>query len=406
MLNLKLYFATNREAIFHDGKLNGFSEYFSKSEPGDIRFGEVEISFSTDLIENLLSENVDGYLGNGQDISEKIKDYILDKDNDKKINAELYEENRNDLENPILGSIKLFSELREQMLNGDDVVIFVHGYNVDWITAVADGISLQCMLNKDNLNSPFKKNVKIVLFSWPSEGNLLLYTPYVDDRRKAELSGEPFGRAILKLGDYLYRIRKEATIKRLKENSSMNPSTSDFHKNRSNEDKLNNYGLCGSNIHIICHSMGCYVLQNAIKTISDYTISKFDDIFENIFLCAPDLDNDVFESGKPLSRLHEICQTISVYFSKDDKALSFSHYTKRFTDRLGKSGPIRPDVNILTKKVHFIDVSNKVNQFLEHGYFLSGITNYDIRESINDIPQSKRKHRKGDKVYINMWRFI
>ena len=58
-------------------------------------------------------------------------------------------------------------------------------------------------------------------------------------------------------------------------------------------------------------------------------------MFKHIFLCAPDVTDNVFEPGEWLARLHELAQNITVYFNKGDLAMNISKYTKNAAARLG-----------------------------------------------------------------------
>ena len=58
------------------------------------------------------------------------------------------------------GSSRAFNELRDKMQAGCEVLIYIHGFNVDWWEAVSAAASLQMMLNRDR-----DRDLLVVLFS-------------------------------------------------------------------------------------------------------------------------------------------------------------------------------------------------------------------------------------------------
>ena len=91
--------------------------------------------------------------------------------------------------------------------------------------------------------------------------------------------------------------------------------------------------------------MGNYVLQHALQRIIEETPPKrkrLPRIFDNVFLCSPDVDDNVLETDQPLSRLPEICRNVSLYYNRGDLALRGSDITKGNPDRLGTNGDCRP----------------------------------------------------------------
>lgn len=161
------------------------------------------------------------------------------------------------------------------------------------------------MLNACRLKDS-TQNVLVFLFTWPSDGQALPFVSYKSDRSKAKGASGAFGRGLLKLRDFLFEICKV----------TCNP--------------------CGQNIHLLCHSMGNYLLQEALQRIDDFTPgSALPRIFEQIFMCAPDVDDNVFEADKPLARLPELARCVTVYHNRQDKAMYISDYTKGNPERLG-----------------------------------------------------------------------
>ena len=144
---------------------------------------------------------------------------------------------------------------------------------------------------------------------------------YYSDRHDAEASGHAIARAFKMLTQFL---------KELKDSS-----------------------YCQQSIHLVAHSMGNWALGNAMDDIIDLYNGKPPRLFDQVFLMAADADNDALEKDRRLGRLHEICNGINVYFSRDDRALMISDITKFNPDRLGATGPNRRDC--LNRKVSLID---------------------------------------------------
>lgn len=289
----------------------------------------------------------------------------------EKLNPRLSDTNQ-DPKKAKYGSQALFGEIQQIMRNNSDVLIYIHGFNVAWNEAVGSALALQQMLNLPTPDADKVRKTTVVLFTWPSDGMALPFASYKSDRSDARGSGYAIGRGILKLRDFLIRQRTEGNA-------------------------------CNNNLHLLCHSMGNYVLQNALERIIQFTpTSSLPRIFEHVFLCAPDVDENCLETGQPLGSLHEITRNLNVYFNTGDAALHVSDFTKGNPDRLGTSGASRPA--LLHSKVHQIDCSEVVGGLLEHSYYLSGNANRDIRLSLGGQAQSfAKRDRERDPIARNTW---
>jgi len=217
--------------------------------------------------------------------------------------------------------------------------------------------------------------VAVVLFSWPSDGQAIPFVSYKSDRTEAAASGSAFARGILKLRDYLMEVCKRG----------VNP--------------------CGQDIHLLCHSMGNFVLQNTLPRIADFAGGRaLPRLFEQFFMCAPDVDADSFEDGKPLARLPELCRSVSVYFNREDKAMYVSDYTKGNPERLGCDGASRPA--LLNSKINTVDCTLVVKGegLVGHSYYLNGFVNDDIRLSTDGAAfDDARRIRKKQGDWPNLW---
>jgi esterase/lipase superfamily enzyme len=232
------------------------------------------------------------------------------------------------------------------------------------------------MLQRAKTRDP-EQNVVVVLFSWPSDGMALPWVSYKSDRSEAAGSGAAVGRAFLKARDFLADLRDRA--------------------------KQGGRELCGQDIHLLCHSMGNYLLQNALTRLYDFTPGDaLPRLFEHVFLCAPDVDDTVLEPGQPLGRLNQIARHVTIYHNRQDTALVVSDYTKGNPERLGGAGAAHPA--LLHNKVHQVDCTPVVHGVVEHSYYLAGNVNADIRASIDGRAQDDAERmREPSDALSNVW---
>jgi len=376
MKTLSLFYATNRR---HEGKERfrpeGYGAKFSDDGSENLRFGKLTLQADERKINEFLNAPLGDGVGNGNDLA----DYLTSRANSAKIQA--YRERINpefadfNQPNKQLGSIAMFNELNGYMRKQSDVLVYIHGYNVSWTGAVGAALSLQEMLNQCRERDPHQ-GVRVVLFTWPSDGIALPFVSYRSDRTDARGSGCAMGRGFLKLRDYLVMLRD---------------------RSRGGEQ------LCDQDIHLLCHSMGNYVLQNALERMAEFTPrSVLPRIFEQVFLCAADVDDNVLEPSQEMGSLHEVTRSISVYYNRGDTALHVSDYTKGNPERLGTSGAARPA--LLHNKVCQIDCSPIVHGLVEHSYYLTGHVNSDIRLSIDGVPHDDPKRcRKKAGMVDGVW---
>jgi esterase/lipase superfamily enzyme len=277
------------------------------------------------------------------------------------------------------GSIAMFDELKHVMMQSTDVLIYIHGFNVSWHDAVGAALSLQEMINRAAVSQAGKR-VLVVLFSWPSDGLAMPFVSYKSDRTEAEGSGYAIGRGFLKLRNYL----------------------SSF-QDRPNAGPVDTTLSCNQKLHLLCHSMGNYVLQNALQRLREMNTGiGLPRIFDQLFMCSPDVDEDVFETGEHMADIHRLCCCVSVYYNRGDVAMYISDYSKGNPERLGTNGAARP--SLIHNKIHQIDCSNLVTGIVEHSYYLWGPVNTDIRKSIDNIPYGDTsRDRKLKGVLQNVW---
>ena len=377
MKKAELYFATNRT---HEGgsqwSPKRYGKEFSNDGHENLRFGRLDLEYDEDEANDCINHVFkDGRIGDGESL-----EGVLGEKKAKIIKIEAYEDYTSEAKEPLAveknSSTVFFRSLKKQMMGGVDIVIFIHGYSVSWEAAVASALSLEMMLNSKRKGD--SKKVKVVLFSWPSDGSKLPWA-YRSDRVDARDSGKAFGRAFLKLRDFLGTLKK------------------DTHSEMERE--------CGNRIHLLCHSMGNFVLQNAMKSkIIGYAESgRISRIFDQIFMCAPDVRDDAFEE-EGLSRVHELGNNVSIYFNNGDTAMHFSERTKNFDDRLRHSGNAKPA--LIHNKVHQVDCSPIVHGFVEHSYYQWATVNQDIQQSIDGVAFDDESRKRKREAQSREWKMI
>jgi esterase/lipase superfamily enzyme len=378
MKKLQLFYATNRNHLGGDRwHPKGYGTRFSEDGIENLRFGNLELTVEESLIEGYVGKT-EGYgKGDGIGLSEELAGLV--EEGTASITA--YEEaipdqcvREIDQKGIVLGSRAMFSDIREAMLTSTDVVVYIHGFNVSWSEAVGSALALQEMLNASDRKDGGQK-VMVVLFTWPSDGMALPFVSYKSDRTEAKASGYAFGRALLKLRDFLHEVCKR------------------------------NGNRCEQDIHLLCHSMGNYVLQSTLQRLCEFTPRTLPKLFEHIFMCAADVDDDALEDGKPLARLPEIAGSVSIYHNAEDKAMDVSDYTKGNPDRLGKNGAAHP--TLLHNKINVVNCTPVVDDIglVEHSYYLCGYVKDDIRISMDGLDHCDESLRLRDRSprWPNLW---
>jgi esterase/lipase superfamily enzyme len=376
MTQCSLYYATNRR---HRGKdrwhPSSYGPEASRDGTENLRFGRVDVEYDSATVAGLLRAPSGFGEGNG----EKLAKYLYSQRRIASIDAfeELLDVHRADVDQDRkrFGSSRTFGELQKMMRAGCDTLVYIHGFNVSWWEAVAAATSLQMMLNRN----PGQREIRVVLFTWPSDGRAIPYWSYFSDRSDATFSGAAVGRALLKLRDFLIDARRE-----------------DVRKNRE---------PCRRSVHLLSHSMGNFVLQHALARVEQFSSNcKPPRLFDQVFLCAPDVADNVFEPEHPMRRLPEMAEQVTVYHNRGDLAMPVSDYTKGNTDRLGWGGANRPSE--LDGRVHQVDCSPIVTGFVEHSYYLAGRVNDDLRQSLNKIdPDDPDRMREAVRHgWPNVWR--
>jgi esterase/lipase superfamily enzyme len=374
MGNRTVYYATNRR---HEGpdrwRPKGYGTTFSSDGTENLRFGKATLAVDDAAVVRAVTRDCGYGIGDGNALAGLFGKAATRAG--LRAYREKIDRDRSDAVQPdaVHGSKAMFEEIRARMAAGADVLVFVHGYNVSWHEALGSAAALQEVLNAGGVpgGAP-RRPVVVVLFSWPSDGSMMPFAAYKSDRTDAVGSGFAVGRGFLKLRDFLAGLSDRAA-------AGAEP--------------------CGGSLHLLCHSMGNFVLENALARVWEHAPgSALPRIFDRVLLCAADVDDDALEPGRPLHPATEIGREVTVYFNHGDLALTVSDYTKGNPERLGTSGAAHPA--LLHAKVRQVDVTEIVRGFTEHSYFLDGLVNQDLRLTLAgepaDGPNRRRVRRSED----------
>ncbi|MBK7642971.1 MAG: alpha/beta fold hydrolase [Planctomycetes bacterium] len=336
-MKTRIRFATNRDP---QGKpVKAFGTRFNPVHPLELRFGEMRLDTGGARLPRA-----------GTSLADVLTQQLVDGRGE----LEVYGEEL-DRDPPVLGSQRLFGELQDSMAAGRDALVYIHGYNVTFFEACASAMSLQKKLDER------KTPMDVVLFSWPSDGSSTPWVAYRSDRDDAANSGLAFSRAFQKLQGFLEGLARE--------------------------------DYCGGSIHLVCHSMGNFVLENTLWHLRKNLPGRLPRIFGEVVLASADVDNDALEQEGKLGRLPEIARRINVYCNAGDEALRISDKTKGNPDRLGQRGPKHP-MDAPAGVVN-IDCSEVINGLVEHSYYLD--------EAIGDIAavlRGEREDRIARRQYV------
>ncbi len=195
--------------------------------------------------------------------------------------------------------------------NQKHVTLFVHGYDNDWISAVQRYGKIIA-----NLFSGNNSLGECVLFSWPSKGSPAEYLP---DRSEARQSADDLADVLCDLYDWMAVKQQDA---------ARNPALG-----------------CKAQTSLIAHSMGNYVVENAMN--SAWTRKNrplLMSLINQYLMVAADVDNDIFSAGDAVTHgdgegIANLTYRATAMFSGKDAVLGMSTGLKHFGKRrLGRSG--------------------------------------------------------------------
>ena len=300
MANETIYFATNRDELKNaQGITIGFGDKLNPVSPAYLRFGAAEVAPPT-------KKNPDWSVQSVQIAPESIPGVTTDDPSAQKL----------------LGSAAVFEALRQRLITagsakgGVDLILLLHGYASSFDNALARAAEIK------RAYAAKQRAVEVAVFCWPSDGSLTPLIAYKSDRDDARSSAKAVARALLFFFDYLRRLTADQ--------------------------------MCQARLNLLAHSMGNYVLRNAVQAIiSEFGGKRLPRAFTHIFLMAADEDDDALNDTDKLARLPEMAEAVHVYFAASDRALSISDVTKGNPDRLGSAGP--HTLTNLPQKITLID---------------------------------------------------
>jgi esterase/lipase superfamily enzyme len=333
-MQLRVRFATNRNPV--GNPVRGFGNTFSPVHPHSLRFGSVALE----------SGPLRGF--DASTLADRFSEHLRQ----GKGALSVYAENLK-VTPPVLGSTRMFGEIKADMDAGVGTVILIHGYDNDFHDAIGSALAFQYRLQS------LGAKLNVVAFSWPSDGQLTPLVAYHHDREDAATSGIAFSRAFQRLYEFLDQI----------------PPTEQ----------------CKNRIHLVCHSMGNFVLENTIwhlgKNLPGRRLPR---VFSEVVLASPDVDTDALEVPGKFGRLTEVARRVTIYYNRQDKALLVSDLTKGNPDRLGTSGPKHP-LDVQSGVVN-VDCSLCISGFSEHSYYLDEVSR-DIAETLKGKREDEIRHR-------------
>jgi len=238
-----------------------------------------------------------------------------------------------------IGSDAFFSRTRGTI--DQEILLYIHGFNTTAESAFQRATALQDLL--DERFSDSQKTVEVILILWPCDEDLGIVNDYWDDQDAADNSGFGFARV---LGKFL-----------------------EWREKRGADD------ACYRPINVLSHSMGNRVLRFTLDRWTTYK-GGMPAIFKNVFMFAPDIDNQSLEPGWSGHRITKVARNVVVYHANDDLAMSASKVanipsSKTISRRLGHTGP--EDMRRVPKNVFSIDCDDFNNQYDRpkgHSYFL------------------------------------
>ena len=224
-----------------------------------------------------------------------------------------------------------------------DVLLFIHGFDTKFPEALQ--LPVQMVLNIERARQkllqtpphgvplpPASRPLVPVVFTWPSDGEVIPEVSYWSDRTDAKGSKEALARLFLKLRDYLNR-----QLARRLEAAGYDGTPRSF-RTALKTGELE----CGVKIHLAAQSMGNFVLRHGLQafrhepTVIGHPLPR---LFDQIFLTGADDNDEAFDEDDLLRPLPDLAKQVTVYCNPGDKALFTSMTTKTLGKRLGQNGP-------------------------------------------------------------------
>ena len=208
-----------------------------------------------------------------------------------------------------------------------DVLIYVHGFNQTFETAVLDAA---------RLSDGIRFRGDTMVFSWPSKAKLL---DYGYDRDSAMWSRD----ALEKVLDGLMA------------------------------------SPAAGRIHIVAHSIGTMLTMEALRQLYAHQGDRVADRMGAVVFAAPDIDMDVFASS--VEQIGPLARKITVLTTTNDRALALSRWMAGGMTRVGTA----QKAQLERLGLHVMDASQEGWGVVNHDLFLS---NARIRQVIRQAVDS------------------
>jgi esterase/lipase superfamily enzyme len=203
------------------------------------------------------------------------------------------------------------------------ISLFVHGFKNTWLDEARRYKSI-C----DALFSEPNSLGECVLYDWPSDGEFYDYLP---DRQHARECANDLATILAELYDWMLDRQQEAQAQ--------------VTKARQQGIELTVQTACKAKTSIIAHSMGNYLLQNALASVwTRKNQPLLVSLVNQLLMVAADVDNDIFSSGEDVDRsdgdaIANLTYRVTALYSGLDPVLGLSAGLKHFGKRrLGRSG--------------------------------------------------------------------
>jgi esterase/lipase superfamily enzyme len=312
-----VYFGTNRNPIGNPP--TDFGPKLSTREGLDLRFGRAEVE--------LVFED-----GGGADENASTVEIEVAKE---RLTTRAHAPTS---ENFVFGSDEMLEDVRRKMVkHARDSILYIHGFANTFKSSLVRAAELKHQLAAD---------ANVAVFSWPSDGEVFLYEPYMRDREDARASGHAMAKAIRILARYLHSITTEDQRR-------------DTRRSLLDGEDVP-LGPCEQKIHLVAHSMGNYALRFGVVALRDDFHGQQVRLFDKVLLMAADADDDALSEPDKMAFLPQIAEKISVYHTPHDRALWVSETTKGNRERLGSDGPFNN--RALPDKIDAIDVTAVLGQ--------------------------------------------
>lgn len=191
-----------------------------------------------------------------------------------------------------------------------DVLLFIHGYNVDFETAARRAAQFAYDLEFTGA---------CVLYSWPSEGRTLRYTV---DEDAAIWTVDHFEEVLAALCT----------------------------------------AVGAECIHAVAHSMGSRVLAEGMRRLDVTSLPAGAARLREVVFAAPDINADTFRAF--VRKFHTRADRVTLYASSADRALACSHTVHKYP-RAGDAG----NDLVVVAGLETVDASSIDGAFMGHSYF-------------------------------------